>query len=440
MFKRISFLSVAMLILLVSRLFAAQIDITWDGGGDGISWYDADNWNPDIIPDNDGGNTFAVTINADYDYIDVELGMDFDCTIDQLDCFSDDYEIDISNETPDFAKLTLTDQNGLTNYGALEIEGARGMTIVGNVTNSAGSEIEFWGIIDIDNGNLRNFSNGTIQIGGDDLGVSDGDLDNFGTVIIDPESEFGVETLNNSGLIYIRGGQCETDSVFDNNSTGVIQGHGDICSDQIILNKGCIIASAGSLTITGDESIINTGLLRNNPVSSLYIQPAKDVNNMGTIETNAGGGVVFDCNLINEANGVIKILGGALGAVNITQKAGAVFEGDGKISGNLLIQTNAHVALTGPTEIYGDVQIDTNAVLDINDGTALIKGHCTCNSGTIHLRGGRLIPQGGLTNNNCNIIWEPGLYTNIADFNLDGKVDFKDFANFADIWLWQASW
>ncbi|MHC4462894.1 MAG: hypothetical protein ACYS30_15915 [Planctomycetota bacterium] len=46
--------------------------------------------------------------------------------------------------------------------------------------------------------------------------------------------------------------------------------------------------------------------------------------------------------------------------------------------------------------------------------------------------------QAPLTNNNCNIIWEPGIYTNIADFNLHGIVNFKDFADFADVWLWQA--
>ncbi|GAI97908.1 unnamed protein product, partial [marine sediment metagenome] len=36
--------------------------------------------------------------------------------------------------------------------------------------------------------------------------------------------------------------------------------------------------------------------------------------------------------------------------------------------------------------------------------------------------------------------WQPGFYTNIADFNLDGKVNIKDFALFADTWLWQTSW
>jgi len=50
---------------------------------------------------------------------------------------------------------------------------------------------------------------------------------------------------------------------------------------------------------------------------------------------------------------------------------------------------------------------------------------------------GAVIPQDGITNNG-NIIWEPGMYNNIADFNLDGKVDFKDFADFSGTWLWQS--
>ncbi|MHC4556416.1 MAG: hypothetical protein ACYTFW_06850 [Planctomycetota bacterium] len=33
-----------------------------------------------------------------------------------------------------------------------------------------------------------------------------------------------------------------------------------------------------------------------------------------------------------------------------------------------------------------------------------------------------------------------GVYTHIADFNLDGAVNFKDFIAFADTWLWQTSW
>jgi len=50
------------------------------------------------------------------------------------------------------------------------------------------------------------------------------------------------------------------------------------------------------------------------------------------------------------------------------------------------------------------------------------------------MKGGRIIPQGGLTNNG-NIVWEPGRYSNVADFNLDGRVNFEDLADLADAWL-----
>jgi hypothetical protein len=429
---------VVLLTLGIYDVQAAVIDSNWIGGGNGYSWGDANNWNPNIVPDNNSESTFAVTIQASEDYIDISLKENR--TINQLDCnSSNNYEIDLYKDTPYRIKLTLLDSNGLTNYGSLEIEGARGMAIVGNVTNRAGAELEFWGIVDIDNGNLRNFVNGTIQIGGDDLGVTDGNLDNSGTVIIDPESEFGVETLHNSGLIYIRGGQCETDAVFDNNSTGVIQGHGEIYSDQIILNKGCIIASAGSLTVTGEDSIINTGLLRNNPVSLLHIQPSEDVNNLGKIEANAGGGIAFNCNLINRANALIELFGGTLAATTITQPVDANFAGFGTISGNVVIESNGVIQITGPTNIVGDVNIAENATLEISDGQTLITGHTICD-GTIHLIGGTVIFQGGCDCEDCTIINEAGVDRNHFDINTNGIENMEDFAEFADDWLWQASW
>ena len=144
--------------------------------------------------------------------------------------------------------------------------------------------------------------------------------------------------------------------------------------------------------------------------------------------------------MVNKPNGIIKLLGGTLAATTITQTADANFAGFGSITGDILIESGAKIELTGPTNIVGDVTIDPNATLEISDGTTLVTGHTTCNSGTIHMKGGRLIPQGGFTNNNCNIIWEPGTYNNIADFNLDGEVNFKDFAYFVDTWLWQTSW
>jgi hypothetical protein len=177
-----------------------------------------------------------------------------------------------------------------------------------------------------------------------------------------------------------------------------------VISEGHLNNKGEIIAYGGSLAIKSGGKFINIGLLQNIPVSSLHINPAEDVNNQGIINVSAGGGVAFDCNLVNEPNAVIKLLGGTLAATTITQKAGATFQGFGGITGNIVIEPYGVIKLTGPTNIVGDVNIAENAVLEISDGTVLITGHTICN-GTIRTKNGQIITQGGLSGN-CNIITE----------------------------------
>ncbi|MEE8578154.1 MAG: hypothetical protein V3T31_12950, partial [candidate division Zixibacteria bacterium] len=240
-------------------------------------------------------------------------------------------------------------------------------------------------------------------------------------------------------LIY--GGECGVDEgILDNNSTGVIKGFGILFAEQLLRNKGDIHAYGGSLAIITHGFVTNSGTLGNVPLSSLHIKTAEDVNNLGTIEVHSGGGVAIDANLTNDPNGVIQLLGGTLAAASITQSAEANFAGFGGITGDVVIDPNGLIKLTGPTNVVGNMEIGTGATLEIRDGTSLITGHTECNNGTIHMIGGRVICQGSLTNNNCNIIWEPGTYTNMADFNLDGTVNFKDFAYFGDTWLWQADW
>ena len=419
---------------------AAQIDSTWVGDSED-NWGQSSNWAPAIVPDNNATNTFAVTINAGGGY--VRIGLLQWRTIDQLDCYG---EVELQNYTSNWVKLTLVDPNGLTNYDYLVIEG-EGFEIAGNVTNTAGATLE---LEDMDiEGDLYNQAGATIEAF-DEVCVDDGAVENAGSMTVTPAGKLKVEggALHNIGQINIYGGECIVyDDILDNNDTGLINGFGVIYADQLLRNKGQIIAYGGSLAIASEGPLTNTGVLGNHPLSSLHIKLAVDVINNGTIEVNAGGGVAFDCNLINEPNnllsepnGVINLLGGNLAATTITQKAGAVFQGFGTITGGVVIEPNGLIELTGPTNIVGDVTIDPNATLEISDGTTLVTGDCACNNGTIHMIGGRIIIQGTFTNDNCNIIWEPGTYTNAADFNLDGTVNNKDLAAFAATWLWQAAW
>lgn len=436
MFRKALVLTALVSVFAVSSLHAEQIDCNWVGGSEGC-WCDPCNWDCDTVPDNDG-NTFVVTIAAVItDDDDIDIGFTQDRTINQLDCNVHGDSLDLEIWTPDWVTLTLEDPNGLTNYGELEIKGKERMIIKGNVTNIAGTMLTLWGV-EI-NGNLKNLPTAELEID-NEVGL-EGNLENDGLFVIDIDSEFWADPyINNTGEIQLYGGECGSDGVFDNNSTGAVTGFGTVFGDDLFTNQGEVCASGGSLFLYSDGVLTNTstGILSADPASTLHVRAAKDIediNNLGKIEVRAGA-VTFGCNLVNEPNGVIELLGGTLAATTITQSADANFAGFGTITGDVVIEPNGLIQLTGPTNIVGDIQIGTGATLEISDGTTLITGYTT-NNGTIHMKGGRLIPQGGFTNNG-NIIWEPGPYNNIADFNLDGQVNFKDFADFADTWLWQA--
>jgi hypothetical protein len=262
-------------------------------------------------------------------------------------------------------------------------------------------------------------------------------LINAGFVTTDGDWEID-DNLHNSGEIKLNGVVFTVEDALYNESDGVITGYGKVEAPPFC-NKGSLYASGGPLAIVIDEgTLLNTGVLSNMPVASLNIITMGDVNNTGIIQVNAGGGVAFDCNLVNEPNGIIKLLGGTLAATSITQSADANFTGFGSITGDVIIDHDGIIKLTGPTNIVGSVTINAGATLEIRDGQTLITGHTTCD-GTIYMKGGYVIPQGGLSGD-CNIIWEPGLYTNVADFNLDGQVNLKDFAYLANTWLWQSAW
>jgi hypothetical protein len=397
------------------NLQAEQIHSTWVGGASGI-WEDASNWNPPIVPD----NGYAVMIS------DAEVDLQENHIIDQLDCYGNVVFGTGHTKQGWWVGLDLEDANGLRNHGYLSTESLVMLHIHGNLDNPEGCTID------------------TAVNGGIDV---DGNVENAGLIISCPPAGLLCGPVHNVGQIIIFGGVCGS-NVLDNDSTGIIKGFGTVGGMSPFINKGKIYATGGGLTVATDDLLLfNSGTMGNAALASVNVMHPgvvmnigvpTDTNNFGTIEVNAGGGVAFDCNLVNEPNGVIKLLGGTLAATSITQSADANFAGFGGINGDVVIEPNGLIKLTGPTNVVGDVEIKNDATLQISDGLTLITGQTTCN-GTIHIKGGYVIPQGGLSGN-CNVIWEPGLYTNVADFNLDGKVNLEDFAYFADTWLWQTAW
>jgi len=434
MLRKVLFLTFILWFLPACQVRADVIYSIWIGE-DG-EWASAGNWEPSIVPDNNGSQSFAVTIDGGSGE-KKQVGIQQSRTINQLDCYGNVW---LESRTPYNIVFALEDSNGLTNYGNLRIRGGAynertQFKIRAALRNESGSTLELFGV-QIESG-FYNSSGAAAVLKYENC--FPGGVENDGAISIDPLGEMSADAnIINAGQIQIFGGTCAATGQLLNDVNGVIEGFGVIHSDESTENAGKIHAASGSLIVHNDSSLTNTGILGNKPLAALYIKPANDVSNFGTIESNLRGGIVFDCNLVNEPNGIIELHGGALAARTIVQSAGARFVGFGGITGDTIIESDGLVQLIGPTNIIGDVEIGPNATLEISDGTTLITGRTT-NDGTIHMKGGRIIPQGGLTNNG-SIIWEPGTYSNMADFNLDGQVNFRDFANFADTWLWQADW
>jgi hypothetical protein len=400
MFPKAKVLTLIAIILVFSvcQLQAAIINSRWVGGEEG-EWGDASNWVPAIVPDNSDWRTFTVTIDSNSIGVsEVEIAFLETRNIDQLECYGA-----VSLDRWTSLGLELTVVNGVTNYGKLQFDD---LDIKGDVTNTSGALLDLDGM-DIDEGNLYNHVGGLVEVEGTVYIEEEpgGNVQNAGTLIVDPGSALVVDFwVYNSGNVKLLDGRCEAYAGFHNDMASLVEGFGLVVSEEIIANKGTIRATADSLVLYSSGRVTNIGTLVNKPLSTLHIKSAEDVNNIGTIEVNAGGGVAFDCNLVNEPNAVIKLLGGTLAAKTITQKAGATFQGFGGITSNVVIESYGVIKLTGPTNIVGDVNIAENAILEISDGTVLITSHTICN-GTIRTKNGQIITQGGLSGN-CNIISE----------------------------------
>jgi hypothetical protein len=390
MSKKVLFLTAIILFASAHAVEADTVHSTWVGSEDS-EWGRASNWNPYKVPENDG-DTFRVTIDSNSIGIDeIVVGLQQSRTIDQLDCYG---KVELSS-WGSWSLLTLTDPNGLTNYGDLSIDE---INIDGNITNTNDAALN---LVDLDvAGNLYNTAAGTTTI---EIEVwVDGDVENAGSMIIVPAGTLFLEeagnTFHNTGQLQLFGASCTVEGIFHNDSNGVMTGFGVVYTEQLMENKGKIHAYGGSLAVSSRGPLLNTGVLSNHPLSSLHIKSPVDVNSFGTIEVNAGGGVAFDCNLVNETNGVIKLRSGTLAAKSITQSAGATFEGFGGITGDVVIVPNGIIKLAGPTNIVGDVEIDENGTLEISDGSTLITGYTT-NNGVIHVVNGDVIFQGGYSGN-----------------------------------------
>jgi len=118
MLRKVLILTAIVLVFSASEVQADVIHSTWVGGEEG-RWRDASNWSPYGVPDNSSWRTFAVTIDSNSIGVDeIEVRLQQSWTIDQLDCYG---KVELERWTRDWIELTLTDANGLMNYGSLGV-------------------------------------------------------------------------------------------------------------------------------------------------------------------------------------------------------------------------------------------------------------------------------------------------------------------------------
>ena len=411
MFIKTLVLTSLVLVFSACTLQADVINSIWDGGDEGF-WRDAKNWEPKIVPDT--GQTFRVTIRTldlpgDDEY---EVTLRENRTIDRLDIYGevqlqrrvleDPCSMVLAIEEDLDLTLTILDpNNGLTNHGVLESE----VIIQGNVFNQSDACMK--GGFDICDGNLVNHYRGRLE-GDDNIDVHDANIFNYGVAAYEGSGGglWAARRLENHGLLQLHGATCGCEETFANEETGTIKGWGTIDSPYLISNAGHIQSLGGYLVLRSlsdfdqepstNHGLVNTGTITNGPGANVTVMVStEDSRNNGALVVQAGGAIVFDCNLVNEPDAVVQLLGGTLAATTITQKAGATFQGFGGITGDIIIEPNAVIKLTGPTNIIGNLTIEEDATLDISDGTVLITGDVTCNNGIIQTTtNGTIIIQG----------------------------------------------
>lgn len=246
--------------------------------------------------------------------------------------------------------------------------------------------------------------NGTINVGTLVLGQAAGSNVNYalsttgffnGANKVANALTAGNLTLGESGTSTFNmvGGSIYGASKLTQNAASKLTGFGIIYADDVS-NAGTINAKSGNLVLSGN-TFSNTGLIKNSVGSNLFIGAAT-VTHQGNIEVNAAGSVVFDAEITNVAGKSVKLLGGALATPTLVNQAGGSITGFGTLAGNL---TNAgSVEFYGPTNIIGDVTNQSGATILVRNDQTLITGH-TVNDGTIMTLQGKVVFEGGLTNN-----------------------------------------
>lgn len=332
-------LLVALLLIGFSDSARAQVPVNWLQAVDG-NWFDATKWSGGVVPNNGGGTTYEVTLDADA--TNYTITIDNDVTLDLLDLAE--------------PEVTIRHESGTVTAGAIEmLRGAyelRGGTIQNTLIGSP-------------------FGNGRLTA----LGSTQSTLDNVSvdrTIFVGNGSTSGnLRILNGLDLTNTRGdfwlqGHAGT-AVLEGGGTitGVRSGNqrSDVVFDADNFRTATLRSSGGTLTIGTDVLVRAVGRGQNTlgDENELLV-------NQGTIQvTNSIIALTVTGNQWRN-EGLINQTGG--GTINLDGTFRTADLGD-------WVSESARVQILGQLD-------NTGAILDFTkDGTTGIGGAMTLKSGTI---------------------------------------------------------
>ncbi len=283
-----------------TRVAAAVVEATWDGGAGSLLWSGANNWSPDGVPNN------GIPTNT---YYNVTIGRGFTVNLD-------------ANRSID----SLTLSSGLGEQQTLNIENSRTLTIVrGDASRPNSGVITLHGVLSLNssgsgtylflNGNVDVTGSGVLQLGNNInnaiTGVSGSRLTNNLTTIQGAGQIGGnVIAITNNANSYIFADFSGSSLILDPNAAGII-------------NQGTLAArNGGNLALSGNGGggLNNTGgTISALDSSTVSIQSAMQVTG-GTLSTTGTG--VINVQQSSVLNGVTST-----GMLRVPNAQAAILQG-----------------------------------------------------------------------------------------------------------------